>query len=159
MVNKRIKYGGNTLAVVAIIFGIFVLINFLSTRRFIRADLTEDKRYTISKATKNVLGSLDDIVTITAYFSTNPAEVAQIRRSIRDVLDEYNAFSKKLQIDFVNPADFNDGQKQELRFKGIPEIQINVVKKDKAEIANVYMGISIRLQRQRGNPTGCTFNR
>ena len=142
MVNK-LKYGGNTLAVVAIIFGILALINFLSTRRFIRADLTEDKRYTISKATKNVLDSLDDIVTITAYFSTNPAEVGQIRRDIRDVLDEYNAFSKKLQIDFVNPADFDDGQKQELRFKGIPEVQINVVKKDKAEIANVYMGISI----------------
>ena len=143
MVNKRIKYGGNTLAFVAIIFGILALINFLSTRRFIRADLTEDKRYTISKATKNVLDTLDDIVTITAYFSTNPPEVAQIRRDIRDVLDEYNAFSKRLQIDFVNPADFDDGQKQELRFKGIPEIQINVVKKDKAEIANVYMGISI----------------
>ena len=143
MVNKRIKYGGNTLAFVAIIFGILVLINFLSTRRFIRADLTEDKRYTISKATKNVLDTLDDIVTITAYFSTNPAEVAQIRRDIRDVLDEYNAFSKRLQIDFVNPADFDDAQKQELRFKGIPEVQINVVRKDKAEIANVYMGISI----------------
>ena len=143
MVNKQIKYGGNTLAFIAIIFGILVLINFLSTRRFIRADLTEDKRYTISKATKNVLDTLDDIVTITTYFSTTPAEVAQIRRDVRDVLDEYNAFSKKLQIDYVNPADFDDGQKQELRFKGIPEVQINVVKKDKAEIANVYMGISI----------------
>ena len=143
MVNKQIKYGGNTLAFVAIIFGILVLINFLSTRRFIRADLTEDKRYTISNATKNVLDTLDDIVTITAYFSTNPAEIAQIRRDVRDVLEEYNAFSKKLQIDFVNPTDFDDGQKQELRFKGIPEVQINVVKKDKAEIANVYMGISI----------------
>ena len=143
MVNKRIKYGGNTLAFVAIILGILALINFLSTRRFIRADLTEDKRYTISKATRNVLDTLDDIVTITAYFSTNPAEVAQIRRDVRDVLEEYNAFSKKLQIDFVNPAEFDDGQKQELRFKGIPEVQINVVKKDKAEIANVYMGISI----------------
>lgn len=143
MVNKRIKYGGNTLAFVAIILGILVLINFLSTRRFIRADLTEDKRYTISKATKNVLDTLDDIVTITTYFSTNPAEVAQIRRDVRDVLEEYNAFSKKLQIDFVNPAEFDDAQKQELRFKGIPEVQINVVRKDKAEIANVYMGISI----------------
>ncbi len=143
MVNKRIKYGGNTLAFVAIILGILALINFLSTRRFIRADLTEDKRYTISKATRNVLDTLDDIVTITAYFSTNPAEVAQIRRDVRDVLEEYNAFSKKLQIDFVNPAEFDDAQKQELRFKGIPEVQINVVKKDKAEIANVYMGISI----------------
>ena len=120
-----------------------MLINFLSTRRFIRADLTEDKRYTISKATKNVLDALDDIVTITAYFSTTPAEVAQIRRNVRDMLDEYNAFSKKLQIDFVNPANFDDAQKQELRFKGIPEVQINVIKQDKAEIANVYMGISI----------------
>ena len=143
LVNKQLKYSGNTVAFVAIIFGILVLINFLSTRRFIRADLTEDKRYTISHATKNLISTLDDIVTITAYFSTNPAEVAQIRRDVRDVLDEYNAFSKKLQIDFVNPADFDDGQKQELRFKGIPEVQINVVKKDKAEIANVYMGISI----------------
>ena len=86
MVNKRIKYGGNTLAFVGIILGILVLINFLSTRRFIRADLTEDKRYTISQATKNVLDTLDDIVTITAYFSTNPAEVGQIRRDVRDVL-------------------------------------------------------------------------
>ena len=143
LANKQIKYGGNTLAFVVLIFGILALINFLSTRRFIRADLTEDKRYTISKATKNVLDTLDDIVTITAYFSTTPAEVARIRRDVRDVLDEYNAFSNKLQIDFVNPADFEEAQKQELRFKGIPEVQINVVKKDKAEIANVYMGISI----------------
>ena len=80
----------------AIIFGILVLINFLSTRRFIRADLTEDKRYTISTATKNVLDTLDDIVTITAYFSTNPAEVAPNPVAMSETsLDEYNAFSKR----------------------------------------------------------------
>ncbi len=131
------------MAFVVILFGILALMNFVSTRRFIRADLTEDKRYTISGATKNVLNTLDDIVTVTAYFSTEPAEVAQIRRDVRDVLDEYNAFSKNLQIDFVNTADFDEGQKQELRFRGIQEVQINVVKKDKAEIANVYMAIGI----------------
>ena len=43
----------------------------------------------------------------------------------------------------MNPVNFDDAQKQELRFKGIPEVQINVPKKDKMEIANVYMGISI----------------
>ena len=143
MANKRITHGGNTLAFVAIIFGILALINFLSTRRFVRTDLTEDKRYTISEATKEVLGTLDDIVTITVYFSTSPAEVAQVGRNVRDMLDEYTAFSKNLQIDFVNPANFDEAQKQELRFKGVPEVQINVMKKDKAEIANVYMGISI----------------
>ena len=143
MADKRIRYGSNTIAFIALIFGILVLLNFLSSRRFLRFDLTEDKRYTVSKATKNIIKGLDDIVTITAYFSTEPADIARIRREVRDVLDEYEAFSQKLQIDFIDPADFDDTQKQELRFKGIPEVQVNVLKKDKAEIANVYMAISI----------------
>ncbi|MDE0482035.1 MAG: Gldg family protein [Candidatus Poribacteria bacterium] len=143
MADKRIRYGSNTVAFVVLILGILVLINFLSSRRFLRADLTEDKRYTVSKATKNVIKSLDDIVTITVYFSTEPADVARIRRDVRDVLDEYEAFSQKLQIDFIDPADFDDAQKQELRFKGIPEVQVNVPGEDKLEIANVYMAISV----------------
>ena len=143
MADKRIRYGSNTVAFVALILGILVLVNFLSSRRFLRADLTEDKRYTVSKATKNVLKSLDDIVTITVYFSTEPADIARIRRDVRDVLDEYEAFSQKLQIDFIDPADFEDAQKQELRFKGIPEVQVNVRGKGKLEIANVYMAISV----------------
>ena len=143
MVDKRIGYGANTAAFIALIFGILVLVNFLSARRFLRMDLTEDKRYTVSIATKDVIKSLDDIVTITVYFSTEPARVAQILRDIRDVLDEYKAFSKKLQIDYVDPVDLDDGEKQELRFKGIQEVQINVPGKDKLEIANVFMAISV----------------
>ena len=143
MADKRIRYGANTLAFVALIFGILVLINFLSARRFVRLDLTEDKRYTVSKSTKDVIKNLDDIVTITVYFSTEPARVGQILQDIRDVLEEYNAFSRRLQIDYINPADMDDAEKQELRFKGIQEVPINVFEKDKAVIANVYMAISI----------------
>ncbi len=144
MVDKRrINYSANTFAFVALVFGILVLVNFLSSRRFIRADLTEDKRYTISAATKEVLETLDDIVTITAYFSTSPAQVAQIRQSVRDVLEEYDAFSTKLQIDFVDPANLDAAQKEELNLRGVPELQINVVKQDNAEIARVYMGITV----------------
>ena len=143
MSDKRLKYGSNTVVVIALIIGILVLINYLSARRFLRFDLTEDKRYTVSKATKNVINSLDDIVMITAYFSTEPAEVNRIRRDIRDVLDEYDAFSQKLKIKFIDPGEFDDTQKQELRFKGIPEVPINVLQKDKAVIANVYMALSV----------------
>lgn len=143
MADKRIRHGSNIVVFILLVLGILVLVNFLSARRFIRADLTEDKRYTVSKATKNVIKNLDDIVTVTAYFSTEPAQVARIRREIRDVLDEYEAFSQKLQIDFIDPADFDEAQKQELRFKGIPEVRFNVYEKDKAEIAIVYMSIAV----------------
>lgn len=143
MADKRIRYGSNTVAFIALTLGILVLVNFLSFRRFLRADLTEDKRYTISKSTKNVLKNFDDIVTITTYFSTELAEVNRIRDEIRDVLEEYKAFSQKLQIDFVNPADLDEGEKQELQFKGIREHPRGYIKADKTEIANVYMSIAV----------------
>ena len=143
MAAKTLKYGGNTLAFILVVFGIIVLINFLSSRRFVRADLTAEKRYTISQSTKKVLKRLDDIVTIDAYFSRQPARVAQIRQSVRDMLEEYRAFSKNLQINFIDPAAEEEAQKQKLRFMGIPEVQVNVIEKDKAEVANVYMGIAI----------------
>ena len=143
MTTKTLKYGGNALAFILVVFGIIALVNFLSSRRFIRADLTADKLYTVSQSTKKVLKRLDDIVTIDVYFSRQPPRVAQIRQSVRDMLEEYRAFSKNVQINFIDPTTDDEAQKQKLRFMGIPEIQVNVIEKDKAETANVYMGIAI----------------
>jgi gliding-associated putative ABC transporter substrate-binding component GldG len=140
--TRTLKYGGNTLVFILVLFGIVVAINFLSSRRFVRGDLTDDKRYTISSSTKDVLKRLDDVVTINAYFSREPARVAQIRRDVRDVLDEYRAFSNKLQIDIIDPSD-DEGEKNKIRFMGIPELQVNVIEKDKAQVANVYMGLAV----------------
>ena len=118
MAAKTLKYGGNTLAFILVVLGIVALINFLSSRRFIRADLTADKRYTISQSTKKVLNRLDDIVTIDAYFSRQPARVAQIRQAVRDMLEEYRAFSKNLQINFIDPASEDEAPKAETSVYG-----------------------------------------
>lgn len=142
MATRTLKYGSNTLVFILVVLAILAAISFLSSRRFVRADFSDDKRYTISPSTKNVLKRLDDVVTINAYFSREPARVAQIRRDVRDVLDEYRAISNKLQIDFVDPGD-DEGEKTKLRFMGIPEVQMNVIEKDKAQVANVYMGLAV----------------
>ena len=142
MATRTLKYGSNTLVLILMVFAILAAISFLSSRRFVRADLTDDKRYTISSSTKNVLKRLDDVVTINAYFSREPAQIAQIRRDVRDVLDEYRAFSNKLQIDVIDPSD-DEGENNKLQFMGIPEVQINVFEKDKAQVANVYMGLAV----------------
>ena len=142
MATRTLKYGSNTLVLILMVFAILAAISFLSSRRFVRADLTDDKRYTISSSTKNVLKRLDDVVTINAYFSREPAQIAQIRRDVRDVLDEYRAFSNKLQIDVIDPSD-DEGEKNKLQFMGIPELQVNVFEKDKMQVANVYMGLAV----------------
>ncbi|HER10202.1 MAG TPA: hypothetical protein ENO20_14955 [Bacteroides sp.] len=48
---------------------IIVLVNLLSEQYFFRLDLTENRRYTLSKATKNILKDLDEPITVKAYFS------------------------------------------------------------------------------------------
>ena len=143
MAIKKLLYGTNTVVLALVILGIVLAINFLSKRFFNRLDLTENKMYTISKSTKKKLKELDDVVRIAAYFSKSPVQVSRIRGEVKDKLDEYDAFgSGNLKIDFLPIGDDEDF-KQNLRFMGIPEVQVNVREKDKIEVANVYMGIAI----------------
>ena len=141
--KRNLLYSTNTLALAIVLFFILVIINGLSKKAFKRLDLTESKRYTISKSTKKLLGQLDDIVRVEAYFSEAPDQVKLIKDEVKDMLDEYDAFaSGNLQIEFINPTE-DDDLKQKLRLKGIPEIQVQVREKDKIEVRNAYMGLAV----------------
>ena len=142
-IKRSLLYSSNTLALAVIMFVILVFANYFSKRSFVRFDLTESKRYTISKSTKKLLGQLDDIIRIEAYFSDAPDQIKLIKDEVQDMLDEYDAFANgDLQIEFINPSDDED-LKQRLRMKGIPEIQVQVREKDKIEVRNAYMGLAI----------------
>ena len=52
-----------------IFIGILVVVNMISEQLFLRLDFTADKRYTLSTATKDILEDLDDVITVTAYFT------------------------------------------------------------------------------------------
>ena len=141
--KRNLLYSTNTLALAIVLFFILVIINGLSKKAFKRLDLTESKRYTISKSTKKLLGQLDDIVRVEAYFSEAPDQVKLVKDEVKDMLDEYDAFaSGNLQIEFINPTE-DDDLKQKLRMKGIPEIQVQVREKDKIEVRNAYMGLAV----------------
>ncbi|MBN1398103.1 MAG: ABC transporter permease, partial [Bacteroidetes bacterium] len=51
---------------VFLVLGILILLNFISVRIFGRLDLTKAGVYTLSDASKNLVGNLDDRVTIKA---------------------------------------------------------------------------------------------
>ena len=66
-----------------------VVINILSATFFVRLDLTEDKRFTLSKATKRILKELKQPITVTAYFSKDlPADLTKAQRDFKDMLVE-----------------------------------------------------------------------
>ncbi len=124
-----------------LLLGILVLLNVISVRLFTRLDLTKQNIYTLSEASKNLVKSLDDRVTVKAYFTEDlPAPYNNNRRSVLDILNEYRAYSRgNLHYEFVNP----EGEKgeQAARQQGVPPVEVQVVKEDKFEVKRAYLGL------------------
>ena len=141
---KKVRYGTNYIALIVILAAILGVINLLSYRHFLRADLTENKQYTISASTKKVLAGLDDIVNIKVYFSKKlPPYLTTLTDQVTDLLDEYRTYAKgNLNIEFIDPAE-DPAMEQRLRFMGIPQVRLNVIERDQAQFTNVYLGMAI----------------
>lgn len=122
-----------------------VLVNLLSEKLFLRLDLTEDNRYTLSKATKDILRDLDETITITAYFSENlPADIAKTRQDFKEMLTEYRNISKNnVMYEFVNPSADEEKEKEAMS-KGIQPVQINVREKDQMKTQKAFLGAVIQ---------------
>jgi len=126
---------------ILLIVGVIIFINLLSDRFFLRLDFTADKRYTLSEATKNILGSLKETVTVTAYISEElPQQFSQLRRDFKEELIEYSNRSKgKVMFEFVNPNK-DDATEQKTMQEGINPVLINVREKDQVKQQKAYMG-------------------
>ena len=96
------KISFSTILVIAIL----LMVNLLGDQFFFRLDLTEDKQYTLSKATKDILKNLEDPVTVKAYFSENlPSNVSQAKNDVLDYLTEYSRISNhNLVYKFIDPS-------------------------------------------------------
>ncbi|MGA9408494.1 MAG: Gldg family protein, partial [Bacteroidota bacterium] len=68
-----------------LVLGILIVVNVISVRIFDRLDLTKQKVYTLSDASKKLVRSLDDRVTVRAYFTEDlPSPYNDNRREVLD---------------------------------------------------------------------------
>ncbi|MGB3181211.1 MAG: gliding motility-associated ABC transporter substrate-binding protein GldG [Cyclobacteriaceae bacterium] len=88
-----------------VLFAAIILANMLASRFFFRADLTEEKRYTISEATKELLTGLEEPVYVEVYLEGEfPAGFQRLQRNIRETLQEFRAYAgDNIQFKFVDP--------------------------------------------------------
>lgn len=142
--NKFLK-NSNFAMTVIIVIGILAVLNFFSYNIFYRFDLTGNKDYSISKVSKNTVSKLGDILNIKVYFSKNlPSQYVNLPQEVGDILDEYANYSGgKIKVEFIDPKDDTE-LKQKLMIMGIPELQFNVLEKDKYQVVNGYLGIAVQ---------------
>lgn len=84
---------------------VLLFVNVTSSYLFTRMDLTQEKRYTLSASTKEMLKELDEQVLFRVYLEGDdlPSEYRRFRNEIKDMLDQFRAYSRYVEYEFVNP--------------------------------------------------------
>jgi len=86
--------------------GILLFINVLGSYLYTSFDLTEDKRFTLTNATTNLLGAIDDPVTIrvllTGKFSKG---FKRLQRATEEMLSDFNGQNGYIEYVFEDPFD------------------------------------------------------
>jgi gliding-associated putative ABC transporter substrate-binding component GldG len=86
-----------------------------------RIDLTEDKRFTLSKPTKDILSDLKNDVFVQVYLDGEiPIPLKRLKRSVMDMLEEFRVSSRrKVDYEFINPAEGGNVEQRNARYQSL----------------------------------------
>lgn len=95
---------------VFLIIGIILFIGLISRSFFVRIDLTDDSRYTLSGVTKEILNTLDDQVFVTCYYEGDmPPYYQSLQEGAVTLLQEITTYGGgNIDYQFVNPSGQNE---------------------------------------------------
>lgn len=90
------------LLTIAILIGI----NAIGHYTFKRFDLTQDKRYTLSETTLNIIKNVDSPLYVDVFLEGNfPPEFKRLQDETRQLLEEFTAYNSNIIFQFVNPVE------------------------------------------------------
>jgi ABC-2 type transport system permease protein len=125
---------------------IIILVNIIGSFVFTRFDLTSEKRYSLSPATKTLLKNIDDIVYFRIYLEGDfPAGFKRLRNATKEMLDEFRAYNKNIQYEFINPSQSENAKEREdtyqlLMEKGLQPTNLEVNTKGGMEQQMIFPG-------------------
>jgi ABC-2 type transport system permease protein len=152
--SKRWSQGDHTwpyrrsliLSVVLIGLNLIVLNVWLFPLSRVRLDLTEQREYSLSPVTRDLLNNLQEPLLIRGYFSekTHPLLAPLVPR-IRDMLREYEVASNgNLIVEIVDPLQEPDKEAEANQTYGIQPTPLQASDRYGASIVNAYFDILIR---------------
>ena len=132
----------NNLKSVLIILAVVLLLNAIGNSFFHRFDLTQDKRYTLSPTSLNIIKQVQNPLYIKVYMQGDlPAEFKRLQLETKQLLEEFQAYNSNIVFEFVDPLENEDASMdniKELYRKGLTPINITVDDKGKQSQAMVF---------------------
>ena len=143
--NRKAKLYRNLRLGTAAIVGIAIAANMFGRYMPGRVDLTAEGLYTVSEGTREVLGDLDDVVTITLFVSKElPTQVKIVQRDVEDVLRDFERYGQgNVQLIRKHP-DRSEEARDEAQRLGIQSVQFNVLRREELQVKQGWLGIAVQ---------------
>ena len=133
--------------IIVIATGLIVL-NFLANKFYKRFDLTEDKRYTLSKTSESILDNIDETAIIKVYLQGDfPSEFKRLQTETRQHLEELKALNNNIKFRFIDPLD----QAEELIKQGLQPSRLSVQEDGKVSEAIIFPWATIEYKDRKEN--------
>ncbi len=109
---------------------LLILVNVLASFLYIRFDLTEDRRYTLSQPSVDAVAPLNNTVVVDVLLDGNlPPEFVKLKTEVRQILEEFSSENNTIKFGFVDPlegVEQIDGTIVELQSLGLTPTRITV---------------------------------
>ena len=127
MVNSKALFSSAGLA--GIFFGVIVSVILITMLPGLRIDLTEDRLYTLSEGTRNIVSNLETPIELRFFYSESATEdQPQIRaygRRVQELLEEITFASEgKLTLNVIDPEPFSEEEDLATQF-GIRAVPVS----------------------------------
>lgn len=125
VLRKNMLSGTGLLIAVALFLAVNIISNLTFTSS--RLDLTEDKLYTLSQGTRNILSALEEPVTLRLYLSqalaANLPGIKSYAIRVKELLQEYQRRAGgKIHLSVIDPEPFSEAEDRAVGYglQGIP---------------------------------------
>jgi len=132
-----------------IVIAIIIVVNIISSFLFTRFDLTNEKRYTLSKETRQLIENTQDIVYFRVFLEGDfPAGFKRLRRETQELLDEFRAYNKNIAYEFINPSASEDPKERNATYQllmqqGLQPTNLQVKTKNGMEQQVIFPGVLV----------------
>ncbi|MBW2433203.1 MAG: Gldg family protein [Deltaproteobacteria bacterium] len=148
----QVKKGSEKYIKFLIYLIIVVLVNVAGITLFFRLDLSANKMYSISDASKKVVSTLSEPLTIKVFFTKDlPAPHNSTERYLHDLLEEYaihanRYFNYSFYDVSAEEGELSEEKQENQRLAnnyGIHPVQIQAIEKDEVKFQRAYMGLVV----------------
>jgi gliding-associated putative ABC transporter substrate-binding component GldG len=112
---KSVKADIKRSHILQLTFGLvaLVFVNVIGNYLYTRLDLTQEKRYSLSKPTKQFLSSINDVVFIRCYLEGEmSSNYKMLRNETREMINELRSYNSNIEYEFFDPNKFETEKEQ-----------------------------------------------